>query len=64
MEQARLKTEAAEIESQSELNRLTEARNAELLYQKESNNVEIAKTKDMAMSRYHMAFLLACQSTF
>jgi major vault protein len=43
VEQARLKAQASKIEADSELDRLTQARNAELAYSKEQNVVEITK---------------------
>ena len=48
VEQARLKSQAAKIEADSELDRLTQARNAELAYLKEQNTIEITKSTQMA----------------
>jgi major vault protein len=48
VEQARLKAQASEIEAQSELTRLTEARGAENKYIGETNEMEIAKSQEMA----------------
>jgi len=43
VEQARLKAQALKIESESELQRLTAAREAETLYTKEQNEIELDK---------------------
>jgi len=43
-----LKAEAAEIDAKSELNRLTQAREAELKYVKEQNEQMIAKDRELA----------------
>ena len=48
VDQARLKAQAVKIEADSELERLTQARNAELTYTKESNLVEIKKNVQLA----------------
>lgn len=48
VDQARLKAQAVKIESESELERLTAARNAETLYIKEQNEMELAKVRRMA----------------
>jgi len=48
VEQAKLKAEAAEIDAKSELNRLTQAREAELKYVKEQNEQMIAKDRELA----------------
>ena len=48
VEQAKLKSQAAKIEADSELERLTQARNAELSYTKEQNIVEIKKNVQLA----------------
>ena len=48
VEQAKLKAQAAKIEADSELERLTHARNAELSYTKEQNIVEIKKNFQLA----------------
>jgi len=47
VEQAKLKAMAQKIEADSELERLTHARNAELEYVKEQNSVEIKKKLEM-----------------
>ena len=47
VEQARLKAEAQRIEADAELERLTHARNAELAYVKEQNEVEVKKAREM-----------------
>ena len=47
VEQARLKSMASKIEAESELERLTAARDAEGKYIKEQNELEIAKTREM-----------------
>ncbi|XP_043230410.1 major vault protein-like isoform X6 [Amphibalanus amphitrite] len=48
VEQAGLKARAANIEAESELERLRSAREAELKYTEESNQLEIARSKEMA----------------
>ena len=48
MEQARLKAEASKIETESELTRLTAAREAELKYLSEKNELEALNTKELA----------------
>lgn len=48
VEQARLKAQATKIEAESELERLTSAREAENKYIKEQNDLEISKAGDMA----------------
>ncbi len=48
VEQARLKSQAAKIEADSELERLTQARNAELAYLREQNTIEIDRQLQMA----------------
>ncbi len=48
MEQARLKAEASKIETESELSRLAGARQAELKYVGEKNELEIGKEKQVA----------------
>jgi len=48
VEQARLKAQATKIEADSELERLTQARNAELAYLKEQNSVEISKNVQLS----------------
>ena len=48
VEQARLKAEASNIDADSELNRLKEARIAELEYVRAQNELEIKKSKDLA----------------
>jgi len=48
VEQARLKAQAAKIEADSELERLSQARNAELAFLKEQNTVEISKSIQMS----------------
>ena len=48
VEQARLKAQAVKIEADSELERLNQARNAELSYIKEQNMVEISKQTQMS----------------
>ena len=45
VEQARLKAQATKIEADSELERLTQARNAELEYSKEQAELDIGKSK-------------------
>ena len=47
VEQARLKAQAVKIEADSELERLTQARNAELSFIKEQNLIEINKQTQM-----------------
>ena len=47
VEQARLKSQAVKIEADSELERLTQARNAELEYSKEQAELEISKSTRM-----------------
>ncbi len=47
MEQAGLKAEASKIETESELTRLTAAREAELKYMTEKAQLEVTKTRDM-----------------
>ena len=47
VEQARLKAQAMSIESESELARLTAAREAELKFVKEQNEIELAKAKEV-----------------
>ena len=46
--QFRLKAEASNIDADSELNRLKEARIAELEYVRAQNELEIKKSKDLA----------------
>ena len=48
VEQAKLKAEATNIEANSELTRLKEARVAELDYVRAQNELEINKSKDLA----------------
>lgn len=48
VEQARLKSEAARIEAESELERLTRAREAETKYIRDQNELEITKSKQLA----------------
>jgi major vault protein len=48
VEQAKLKAAAGEIEAESELTRLTKAREAELAYQGEQNSLELSKRKQDA----------------
>jgi major vault protein len=48
VEQARLKAQATKIEADSDLDRLTQARNAELAFSKEQNIIEITKETQMA----------------
>jgi len=48
VEQARLKAQAVKIEADSELERLTQARNAELGYLKEQNAIEINKNTQLS----------------
>lgn len=48
VEQARLKAQAVKIEADSELERLSSARNAELAYMKEQNTIEIQKQTQLA----------------
>ena len=47
MEQARLKAQALKIEAESELERLTAAREAESKYVQQQNEMEIGKSKEM-----------------
>ncbi len=47
MEQARLKSQAMKIESESELERLAQAREAEIKFVREQNEIEISKAKEM-----------------
>ena len=47
MDQAKLKAEAMKIEPTSELERLTLAREAEMNFVKEQNNMDITKARDM-----------------
>lgn len=47
VEHARLKAEAQKIENDAELERLTNARNAELAFIKEQNQIEINKSNEM-----------------
>lgn len=48
VDQSKLKAQASKIDSESELERLTQAREAELKFLKEQNEIEIHKTKDMS----------------
>jgi len=48
VEQAKLKAQAAKIEADSELERLTQARNAELTFTREQNIVEIKKNVQLS----------------
>merc|ERR1712168_728659 len=48
VDQAKLRAQAAKIEADAELERLTAARDAELLFIKEQNNVEIEKAQKSA----------------
>jgi major vault protein len=48
VEQARLKAEAMKIEAESELERLTSARAAENKYVREQNEMDIAKSRELA----------------
>ncbi|XP_064619697.1 major vault protein-like isoform X1 [Lineus longissimus] len=48
VEQARLKSQASKIEAESELERLTKAREAENKYIREQNELEISKASEMA----------------
>lgn len=48
VQQARLKTEASNIETGAELQRLTQAREAEIKYVREQNELEVSKAKEMA----------------
>lgn len=48
VEQARLKAQATKIEAESELERLTSARNAELTYVCEQNKMELEKATEMS----------------
>jgi len=47
VEQARLKAQAVKIEADSELERLTQARNAELSFVKEQGSIEISKQTEL-----------------
>ena len=47
MEQARLKAQAMKIESESELERLGQAREAEIKFVREQNEIEIGKSKEI-----------------
>ncbi|XP_064391610.1 major vault protein-like [Halichondria panicea] len=49
VEQAKLKSQATKIEAESELERLTSAREAETKYVREQNDLEISKSKEMAV---------------
>ncbi|XP_074642505.1 major vault protein-like [Tubulanus polymorphus] len=48
VEQAKLKAQAMKIEAESELERLTQAREAEMKFVKEQNDLELAKSAEMA----------------
>ncbi|KAJ7381629.1 hypothetical protein OS493_040025, partial [Desmophyllum pertusum] len=47
-QQAKLKAEAAKIEAESELQRLSKTREAELKYQHEQDTLDVTKTKEMS----------------
>merc|ERR1712154_139605 len=48
VEQARLKAQATKIEAESDLERLTSARDAELKYISEQNKMELGKAQEMS----------------